>query len=314
MSEFVTDRYDRNVDQPVILLTGAKGQVGFELTRSLQGLGRLVALDRQGLDLANSDHIRTVVRDMRPSLIINAAAYTAVDRAENEPELAHAVNTKAPGILAEEAKRLGASLVHYSTDYVFDGTADNPYQESDATDPLNVYGRTKLAGEAAIMAIGGSFLIFRTSWVYGLHGKNFLETMLRLSSERKDLRIVADQIGAPTWSYTIAALTAQIVAQSRGIGLDERAWWTERSGIYHLTAEGETSWYEFASTIFRHTLGTAAPIVLPITSAEYSSLARRPTNSRLSNKKLVGTFGLRAPHWEESLRLCLESQAIFLRK
>jgi dTDP-4-dehydrorhamnose reductase len=291
--------------QPVILITGANGQVGFALTRSLQGLGELVALNRNGLDLADARRIRTVVREVRPALIVNAAAYTAVDRAESEPDLAQLINGVAPGVLAEEAARLGAPLIHYSTDYVFDGTSDEPYRETDPTNPQNVYGRTKLAGEQAIEAVGGAFLVLRTSWVYGTHGKNFLLTMLRLAGERKELRVVADQIGAPTWNYTIAALTAHIVAQGQAAVSGAPEWWATRSGVYHLTAGGSTSWHGFASAIIRRACAANAPDVLPISTGEYPLPARRPTNSRMSNEKLEAVFGLRSPGWEAALELCL---------
>ena len=196
-----------------ILLTGKNGQVGWELERSLQPLGQVIAFDRSGLDLASPDSIRAVIREVKPELIVNPAAYTAVDKAESEPDLAMAVNGVAPGIIAEEAKRLGAALIHYSTDYVFDGTKAEPYTEDDVPKPINVYGKTKLAGEQAVQAIGVPHLIFRTSWVYGMRGKNFLLTILRMAKEKDELRIVDDQFGAPTWSRMIAETTAQVLAQ-----------------------------------------------------------------------------------------------------
>src|SRR5471030_2725597 len=217
-------------EQATILLTGVNGQVGFELERSLQGLGRVVALDRSRLDLGDLDQVRQVVRDVKPTLIVNPAAYTAVDKAESDVDACMRANAEAPGVMAEEAKKLGAALVHYSTDYVFDGTKDGAYVEDDVVNPQNVYGRSKLAGEQAIVASGCHHLIFRTSWVYGSRGKNFLLTMLRLGAERDELSVVADQFGAPTWSNTIASLSANILAQAIGSGRSD--WWSQHSGIY----------------------------------------------------------------------------------
>ncbi len=234
-----------------ILLTGKTGQVGYELERSLQGLGEIIALDRSQMDLANLDQVRDVIRAIKPDLIINPAAYTAVDKAESEPELAMRINGEAPGVMAEEAKKLGAAMIHYSTDYVFDGSKTTPYVETDPTCPINVYGATKLAGEQAIQAAGIPHLILRTSWVYGMRGKNFLLTMLRLAQERDELRIVADQHGAPTWCRTIADTTAHIVAQAKG-AQHAQDWWQERSGIYHLTAQGQTTWYGFTQAILEN--------------------------------------------------------------
>ncbi|MEX3954857.1 dTDP-4-dehydrorhamnose reductase [Trinickia sp. EG282A] len=288
-----------------ILVTGTNGQVGFELARTLQGLGRIVALDRSGLDLSKLDQVRSVVREVRPALIVNPAAYTAVDKAETEFDLAMRINGEAPGVLAEEAKRLDAALIHYSTDYVFDGQKPSPYLEEDPTDPQNAYGKSKLAGETAIEAVGGKYLVFRTSWVYGARGKNFLLTMLRLGRERPELKVVADQFGAPTWSNTIAALTAHILAQSQ-IANDERQWWGERSGVYHMTASDSTSWHGFASSIFALAKLQSRPNVLPIPASDYPTPAKRPVNSRMSNDKLVNVFGLRPPRWDDALKLCLE--------
>ncbi|MBR8315520.1 dTDP-4-dehydrorhamnose reductase [Burkholderia dolosa] len=288
-----------------ILVTGVHGQVGFELVRALQGLGEIVAPDRSTLDLGDFDQIRAVVREVRPSLIINPAAYTAVDAAEHDADTAMRINGLAPGVLAEEAKRLNAALIHYSTDYVFDGTKTSSYTEDDATNPQSVYGQTKLAGEHAIFAVApNNALVFRTSWVYGARGRNFLLTMLRLGSERSELRVVADQVGAPTWSNTIAAMTAHVVAQAR-CAPDVDEWWRERSGVYHLTAAGQTSWHGFASAIFELAELPARPTVLPISASDYPTPAKRPSNSRLSNDKFVRQFGLMAPDWRESLYLCL---------
>jgi dTDP-4-dehydrorhamnose reductase len=283
------------------------GQVGFELVRALQGLGRVIAVDRTALDLSNLDQVRTVVREIRPSLIINAAAYTAVEKAESEFAAAMRINSEAPGVLAEEAKKLGAALIHFSTDYVFNGEKDGAYVEEDVTDPQNAYGHTKLAGERAIEASGVDHLIFRTSWIYGARGKSFLTTMLRLGADRSEIKVVADQYGAPTWSNTVASLTAHIVAQA-GVAADTREWWATRSGVYHMTASDSTSWYGFASAIFQLAKLDRRPEVLPIPSSDYPTQVRRPSNSRLSNEKLVQVFGLRAPRWDDALLLCLEGR------
>ncbi|GJH02896.1 dTDP-4-dehydrorhamnose reductase [Paraburkholderia terrae] len=296
----------RTVDR-TILVTGVNGQVGFELARTLQGLGRVIAVDRSVLDLSNLDQVRSLVRETRPHLIVNPAAYTAVDKAETEAELAMLVNGEAPGVLAEEGKKLGATLIHYSTDYVFDGTKDDAYVETDVTNPQNVYGASKLAGEQAIQASGCAHLIFRTSWVYGARGKNFLLTMVRLGADRPELKVVADQYGAPTWSNTIATLTAHIVAQSTAAE-DSARWWQARTGVYHLTAGGSTSWHGFASAIFDRADLDKPPRVLPIPASDYPTPAKRPVNSRMSNDKLEQVFGLRAPLWDDALRLCMEAR------
>jgi dTDP-4-dehydrorhamnose reductase len=283
-----------------ILLTGVNGQVGWELQRTLSGLGKVVGVDRARLDLSNPHSICQLIREIKPDVIINPAAYTAVDRAESEPGLAQAINGVAPGVLAEESKDLGALLIHYSTDYVFDGEKAAPYIESDPTSPLNVYGQTKLAGESAITQTGCHHLIFRTSWVYGLRGSNFLRTMLRLATERDELRIVADQIGAPTWSRMIAETTALALARYQG-----------QQGVYHLVAAGETSWYGFAQEIFTQALENSlikkSPALHRIASADFSSPARRPANSRLNCQRLATDFGLSPPHWQDQLALCLSS-------
>jgi len=290
-------------DERTILLTGVNGQVGFELARTLQGLGNVVALDRAALDLADLDRVRRVVRAIKPGLIVNPAAHTAVDKAETDVDAAVRLNAQAPGVLAEEAKRLGASLIHYSTDYVFDGRKNGAYVESDAVNPQNVYGKSKLAGEQAIQASGCAHLIFRTSWVYGTRGKNFLLTMLRLGAERDELSVVVDQIGAPTWSNTIAALSANVLSQAVAAGQDD--WWQEHSGVYHLTASGSTSWHGFAEAIFECSDLAKKPTVRPIPAASYPTPAVRPSNSRMSNEKLFATFGLKPPSWDSALRLCL---------
>lgn len=292
-----------------ILLVGKNGQVGWELQRTLATLGDVVAVDRQGMDLANPDSIRSVIRTIRPSLIVNAAAYTAVDKAESEPELAMAINGIAPGIMAEEAKQLGAAMVHYSTDYVFDGTKTSPYTEEDTPNPVSIYGKTKLAGEQAVQAAGIPHLIFRTSWVYGLRGRNFLLTILRLAKERDELRIVDDQIGAPTWSRMIAEATGQVLSQSPSV-------LAAKSGIYNMMAAGQISWYGFANAILESMAlqGVHSPLetyyslpkLIPIPTSEYPLPASRPLNSALSSVKLNRTFGAALPAWGVSLTLCME--------
>lgn len=289
-------------DEQTILLTGVNGQVGFELARTLQGLGKVVALDRSALDLGDLDQVRKVVREVKPQWIVNPAAYTAVDKAEADVAAAMRLNAEAPAVLAEEAKRLGAALIHYSTDYVFDGTKEMAYVETDAVNPQNVYGKSKLAGEQAIQASSCAHLILRTSWVYGTRGKNFLLTMLRLGAERDELSVVADQIGAPTWSNTIATLSAHILSQATTSSTSD--WWNEKSGIYHLTASGSTSWHGFAEAIFEYSDLPKKPVVKPIPASSYPTPAVRPGNSRMSNDKLANAFGVRAPDWRAALRLC----------
>lgn len=288
-----------------ILVTGVNGQVGFELRRALQGLGRIVAADRASFDLASPESIRSFVRQLRPEVIVNAAAYTAVDQAETEVASARAINADAPSVLAEEAKRLGGLLVHYSTDYVFDGASTEAYLEDDPVNPQNVYGATKLDGELGIVASGCSHLIFRTSWVYGQRGRNFLLTMLRLARERSELRIVADQIGAPTWSASIAAMTASVVAQGVADAAGMADWAHRKTGIYHLCSTGSTSWAGFAEAIFEQANLKNAPRVIPIATSEYPVPARRPLNSRLDTSKLARAFGLVPPHWRDALAICV---------
>ena len=300
-----------------ILVTGKDGQVGFELQRRLARLGQVIAAGRDELDLADPDSIRRTVRKTAPDLIVNAAAYTAVDQAESEAELALAVNGVAPGILAEEAKRLGAALIHYSTDYVFDGTKSEPYTEDDAPCPINVYGRTKLAGEQAIQAVDAPHLILRTSWVYGARGKNFLLTILRLAKERETLAIVDDQVGAPTWSRAIAAASGSML-EHLGYG---RAAFREacdgQRGIYNLTAAGQTSWHGFAAAILACAASARpaesdfalarVPQLNPILTEQYPLPARRPRNSVLAHDKLQRAFGLAMPDWKSSLADCMSS-------
>ncbi len=281
-----------------ILLTGKNGQIGWELMHALAPLGEVIAVDREGLDLAVPDRIVSVVRSVRPEVLINAAAYTAVDRAESEPEAAYAINAAAVAILAGEAKRAQTLLVHYSTDYVFDGTKDAPYTEEDRPNPLNAYGRSKLAGEQAIHDIGGAHLILRTSWVYSTRGKNFLLTIRRLLREQKELRVVSDQIGAPTSARGLAQATAELLRRHRAGALGDAR------GIYHATASGSTSWHGFAREIARLERPEPPAHIVPVASSEYPAPARRPGNSRLSNEKLLLRFGVALPRWEACLEAC----------
>lgn len=283
-----------------ILLTGRNGQIGGALLHALAGLGEIIAPDRSQLDLSDFDNLRSTVQAIRPSFIINAAAYTAVDHAESDEQLAHRINGEAPGVLAEEAKKIGAALIHYSTDYVYDGGKSGPWLETDATGPLSVYGRSKLAGERAIVAVGVPHLILRTSWVYGLHGKNFLLTMLKLAQTRPELSIVSDQIGAPTWSVTIAEATAAIIK-----ALGDPAALSDRSGVYHLCAAEQTSWYGFAEKIFSHPLILQKPTLKPISTPEYPTPAKRPKNSVMNTDKFVHDFG-QLPTWEQALAACMQ--------
>ena len=290
-----------------ILLFGGSGQVGWELRRTLSTVGEVFAPSSARADFGEPEKLRAVVRESRPDLIVNAAAYTAVDGAEKEPDLAMAINGTAPGVLAEEAGRLGAALVHYSTDYVFDGEKAAPYVEEDKAAPINVYGRSKLAGEEAVRGSGAPHLVLRTSWVYGTRGKNFLRTILRLAGEREELNIVDDQIGAPTWSRAIAEATAQILVGSRG---DFAGFLGESGGLYHLAASGETSWYGFARRILDLSAGRRSfklEKLSAIPTEEYPTPADRPASSTLSCEKLEETFGLSLPSWETQLGLCLDT-------
>jgi dTDP-4-dehydrorhamnose reductase len=292
-----------------ILIFGRIGQVGWELRHKLACLGQVSTVEYPEVDFTNSDSIRSAVRAVEPAVIVNAVAYTAVDRAESELQRAMAINATGPGVLAEEAKRLGGLLIHYSTDYVFDGSKLTPWVETDAPNPLNAYGRTKLAGDQAIQASGCDHLIFRTSWVYGARGNNFLLTMLRLGKERAGLRIVDDQIGSPTSSECIAQATSDVLAQvlaPGGAGIQGR------SGIYNLTSSGETSWFGFAKAILSEAavrFGSPLPNLVPILTADYPTPAKRPANSRLSCERLEQTFGVSLPHWEQALSLVLDTLA-----
>ncbi|MGB3812211.1 MAG: dTDP-4-dehydrorhamnose reductase [Shinella sp.] len=284
-----------------ILLTGRNGQVGFELQRALAPLGTVIALDRSGCDLEDEASVRAAIRKAEPDVVVNPAAYTAVDRAESEADRARAINALAPGIIGAEAAQRGALVVHYSTDYVFDGTAAGWYGEDAATGPQSVYGRSKLAGEEALASSGARHLIFRTSWVFGAHGANFARTMLRLAAERDELKVVADQMGAPTSAALIADITAHAIRQAAH-GRD-----AVPDGVYHLAAGGETNWHAYACHVIEaarragRPVRVAADAILPITTADYPTPARRPVNSRLDTAKLQKTFGLTLPHWQSGL-------------
>jgi len=294
---------------PTILLLSPNGQVGWELNRCASPLGQLVTAGRRHgdcqLDFSNIDKLRHLIQEIKPHIILNAAAYTGVDKAEEEPSPAMLLNAELPGMLAEVAQQYNALLVHYSTDYVFDGSATTPYAEQAVVNPLGVYGESKLKGEQAIQAVGGHYLIFRTAWVYGARGKNFMLTMQRLAKTHDRLTIVADQWGAPTWSRMIAQATVQVLAQ-----LQSPLYRTELatlSGIYHLTCGGKTNWYEFAKTIIA--AGDRHPEIVPITTADYPTPAQRPAYSVLANDTLQTTFGVTLPDWETALTLCLAEQA-----
>ena len=290
-----------------ILLTGRNGQVGWELRRALAPLGEVVACDRERADLAKPETLAQLVADVQPNVVVNAAAYTAVDNAETDEALAQRVNAESVSVLAEAARRHGALFLHYSTDYVFDGTATKPYVEDAAVAPLNAYGRTKLAGEQAIEAAGGDWLTLRTTWVYVTRGRNFLRTMLRLATERETLRVVADQVGTPTPARLIADLTAHVIARAQR----ERAAGGFRSGIYHMTAAGETSWHGFASAIIDAArasgkVAVKTTSVEPIPSDAYPTPARRPQYSVLDNRAFDERFGLTRTGWQDGLALALD--------
>jgi dTDP-4-dehydrorhamnose reductase len=277
------------------LILGAHGQLGIELQSAFRNIGHVIAHGRNACDLSDPSNIRAAIKNARPDVILNAAAYTAVDRAESEPELAMRVNGEAPGILAEEAKKINAILIHYSTDYVFDGSKKAPWVEDDPVRPLNVYGESKLAGERNIQHAGGTYLIFRTSWVFAPHGHNFLRTMLRLGQEREGLKIVNDQKGAPTSALALALATRSVFAAAeRSPG--------EFVGTYHMTCAGETTWCGFAESIFSKAQGSKLwASVTGIPTSQYPTPAARPGNSVLSNKKLKTVFGVELPSWEEAL-------------
>ena len=300
-----------------ILITGANGQVGWHLQRTLGPLGEVTALTRDQVDLSELDSVTRVIGEVKPDILVNAAAYTAVDKAESEPELARAINATAPQKMAQELARNRCMLVHYSTDYVFDGKKPESYVEDDATGPLNVYGQTKLEGERLIVESGCPYLILRSTWVYDTRGNNFLRTVLRLAQERDELRMVSDQFGAPTWARSIAEATAVILARCLE-HVSETAEW--RTGLFHLSAAGRTSWAEFADAIIKEydeccswpadTGEFGAPLkvkrIVPITSDQYQTPARRPQNSVLSNAKVLHTFGVQMPEWRDQLRLAMQ--------
>ena len=304
---------------PRLLITGANGQVGWNLQRTLGPLGDVTALTRDQLDLADLDSVSSAVRDLAPDILVNAAAYTAVDKAESEPELARTINATAPARMAQELARNRCLLLHYSTDYVFDGSKplDAAYNEDDITAPLNVYGKTKLEGERLILESGCPYIILRSTWVYDTRGKNFLRTVLRLARERSELRMVADQYGAPTWARSIAEATTIILARCLQHKSESNVWTT---GLFHLSAAGKTTWAEFAEAIMTEyedccswpadTGEFSAPLiakrVVHITSDQYQTPARRPRNSVLSNAKVLQTFGVKMPDWREQLRLAMQ--------
>jgi dTDP-4-dehydrorhamnose reductase len=302
MSEIPIENKAENLaDSPCVLIVGNAGQLGRELEKIFAGFGPMVAVDRESVDLADADQTRALVRKAAPDVILNAAAYTAVDRAETERDLAYAINERAPRVLAEEAHKREALIVHYSTDYVFDGSKSAPWVETDTPNPLNVYGASKLAGEQAVTGAGGKFLTFRTSWVYGPHGNNFLLTMLRLGRERERLSIVDDQVGAPTTSIQLARATHAIVT---GIFAGRFGAPTEWAGLYHMTCAGSTSWCGFARAIFARAaerFDRKTPVLAPIPSKDYPTPAKRPLNSVLSNAKLAARFGVELPTWEAAL-------------
>jgi dTDP-4-dehydrorhamnose reductase len=293
-----------------LLVTGANGQIGCELTRTLASIGDVCAMDRRVCDLSRPHQLPDIVREIKPDVIINAAAYTAVDMAEAEEQLAILVNGTAVGVMAEEARLLGALLIHYSTDYVFDGKKSSPYAEDDLLNPINAYGRSKLAGERAAYQSGADYLILRTSWVFSARGRNFLRTILRLARERDELSIVADQTGAPTWAHHIAEATALIVQGASR----ERSNADFASGILHVTASGATNWCGFAKAIvdqaLRHRLLVKKPNIHAITSLEYAVPALRPKNSRLAGERLRERFGITLPQWQEGLALCMQDRVL----
>jgi dTDP-4-dehydrorhamnose reductase len=290
-----------------ILLIGFSGQLGWELQRSMLPLGEITALDRPDLNLAEPETLRPLVRQLRPQVIVNAAAYTAVDQAENEPGLAHTINCTAPEVLAQEARSLGAALIHYSTDYVFDGEKKAPYTEADPTNPINVYGQSKLAGEQAVQAVGGAYLVLRTSWVYSLRRGSFVTKVLEWARSQPVLRIVDDQVSSPTWCRSLASATALVLARA---GSDPAGWLAERRGLYHLADCGSASRYEWAKTILeldpeKHRQVTEE--VLPARSSDFPTPAKRPAQSALDCTKFSETFEIQPPDWRLALALAMDS-------
>ena len=292
-----------------ILLFGRHGQLGWELQRTLAPLGEIIAVDYPEIDLAQPAGLEQTIRDIRPRVIVNATAYTAVDRAESEPEPALAINGIAPGIMAQAAVEIKAALIHFSTDYVFNGSKGSPYLETDAPDPLNVYGQSKLQGEQAIAQIGGNCLIFRTSWVYSMRRDSFVTKVLQWARQNPSLRIVADQVSNPTWARMLAEITAQVLAAG---GKDVMDWLHDRRGLYHLAGDGYASRYQWAEAILRYDPDPREQVVqqmLPASTAEFPAPAQRPLFSALDCLKFAQTFGLRLPDWEDALRLAMEVKA-----
>jgi dTDP-4-dehydrorhamnose reductase len=294
-----------------ILLTGATGQVGGELLKLLKLLGEVVAPTRSQMDLANASSVRETIRAVRPRWIVNPGAYTAVDKAELEPDSAYAINAEAVRVMGQEARTIGAGVIHFSTDYVFDGSGSAPYRETDATRPVSVYGASKLEGEIALTESGAGFLIFRTSWVYGAQGKNFLLTILKLARERETLRVVADQYGAPTWSRDLAKMTAEVIGQCEATarGRELAGVLADVGGVYHAAGGGETTWHGFAAeaVVLRREAEPGAPFakIEAITTAEYPTPAKRPANSRMDCSRLTERFGWKMMDWRDSLRKVL---------
>jgi dTDP-4-dehydrorhamnose reductase len=297
-----------------ILLTGQSGQIGGELALSLQGVGEVIYFPRTTMDLTDLDQVRDVIRAVRPDLIVNPAAYTAVVQAESEPALAMLINGEAPGVMAEEAQRLGAAIIHYSTDYVFDGTQAKPYDEAAPTNPLNVYGHSKLAGELAVARHCEAHWILRTSWVYNAQGSNFMQTVIRMAHEQSQFSMTADQFGAPTWARTVSRVTREMLTDSRNSTVQASPALSHiraTSGIYHMTAGGATSWHEYASFIVDHLRARGVPTKIPGSAAikpipATAALPQRPKSSRLALDKLETTFKLRMPHWQSDARRCLD--------
>jgi dTDP-4-dehydrorhamnose reductase len=294
-----------------ILLTGQSGQLGGELALSMRSLGEVIFFPRAGMDLSDLDQVRDVIRAIKPDLIVNPAAYTAVVKAESEPALAMLINGEAPGVIAEEAHRLGAPMIHYSTDYVFDGQQTRPYDESAPTNPINVYGQSKLAGELAVARHCETHWILRTSWVYNVHGGNFMKTVMRLAQEKPEFTMTADQFGAPTWARTVSRVTCELLAPSQGNITHALRHIRNTAGTYHLTAQGETSWYEYASFIVDHMRARGMPTMIPGSAAiipipTAPVLPDRPKSSRLSLGKLESTFKLKLPHWRSDAARCLD--------
>jgi dTDP-4-dehydrorhamnose reductase len=293
-----------------ILLFGKVGQLGWELRRTLAPLGQVISLDYPEIDLSRPDSLHAIIREIQPNVIVNATAYTAVDRAESEPELAAAINGTAPGVLAEAALAQNSALIHYSTDYVFDGAKGSPYIETDKPNPLGVYGSSKLAGEQAIAQVGGAYLILRTSWVFSLRRDSFVIKVLEWARQNPRLRIVSDQIGNPTWARMLAEALAQLLAVQQSGG-EAAAWFRERRGIYHLAGSGFTSRLEWARTILRldpHQEEQLAKEILPARTSDYPTPAQRPLFSALDCQKFTDVFGLRLPDWEDALSLAMAAE------